>query len=747
MKLAAVGALLAVSTVTAHAETSFDEYSETVPRRPTQQLVEAACDLDIQVRGAVATFEARHRIANPGPGALASSYHFDLPRGATLTGFSLRAGAGTEQALAVSGEIPQVDAEARPVFGIDPAFVEALPPGSTSQYVLRLQPLTEEREVTITLRYSALAEIRAGALRLVIPGRPNTGKLAACRGSIRAVGGPGATVGMIRVAGAEAGTRGSASFVIDTRDVIVDADLVFAGREPVLWTQSEALPDGWSATVVTVAAPLARTTTSRPRRALFVVDGSRSMELVGRQNTTQVIRAIASALPADTMIDAIVYDRTAKRVLGAWKSNDAQTLAAIDNELTTRAAVNGSDLAGAFRLAHTAIDDGSRDTTLVIVISDGVLGDVDGQELTRALDAKASTVDVLAVVLDPATTQSPGAAALRSPVSLHGGAFVEVTVSELDTALGAVDEWLRPAWLGLALGDRLDVPPTVRAGSGFTRMMLHRGAAPKLVLTGHGASTIKIASRSAPRAPIATMVLAEPSMEGAFVTVPDPSEQELARGAKTRVRALAQYPFARDGLAFAALSTTGKLAKNRLAVVKGGGPYERIVDLFDPPEPPVLAQAPNGGPQPSAIARITLERLFRDQLQPKAYACYQRVLGTSPKLAGTVHFDFRLGRGEVTSVALVGLGEAQLDACLLDAAYQLTLPLPDFTVNADDQTIARYPLTFVLGESRPQVVLGDADSTSPLDIDAIQGGVPGKRGPVKVDSTTPLGTMRPSKTP
>jgi len=54
-------------------------------------------------------------------------------------------------------------------------------------------------------------------------------------------------------------------------------------------------------------------------------------------------------------------------------------LAAIDNELTTRAAVNGSDLAGAFRLAHTAIDDGSRDTTLVIVISDGVLGDVDGQ--------------------------------------------------------------------------------------------------------------------------------------------------------------------------------------------------------------------------------------------------------------------------------------------------------------------------------------------------------------------------------
>ena len=746
MKLAAVGAILAVSTVTARAETAFDEYSETVARRPAQQLVEAACDLDVQLRGAVATFEARHRISNPGPGALASSYHFDLPRGATLTGFSLRAGSSNEQALAIPGEITAVDADARPVFGVDPAFLEAVPEGSGSQYVLRLQPLAEEREATITLRYTALAEIRAGALRLVIPGRPSTSKLAACRGSIRAVGGPGATVGAIRVGGAEAGTRGAASFVIDTRPVVVDAELVFAAREPVLWTQTEALPDGWSATLVTVAAPPVRTTTEPLRRALFVIDGSRSMELVGRQNTAQVLRKIAAALPANTAIDAIIYDRTAKRVLGQWKPNDAQSLGTIERELTTRAAVNGSDLVGAFRIAHTAISDGSRDTTMVIVISDGVLGDVEGQELTKALDAKISNVDVLAVVLDPASTQSPGAAALRSPVNLHGGAFVEVNVSELDAALDAVEEWLRPAWLELDLAGRIAIPQTVRAGSGFTRTMLHRGNAPKLVLTGHGASVLKIAPRSAPRAPVATLVLADPAMADGFVVAPDPTELDLQRGVATRGRALAQYPYARVGLAFAALSTTGKVAKSRLAVVKGGGPYERIVDVFDPPEPMVVAQSPTTL-QPSAIARITLERLFRDQLQPKAYACYQRVLGTSPKLAGTVHFDFRMGRGEVTAVSLAGLGEAQLDACLLDAAYQLTLPLPDFTINADDQTIARYPLTFVLSESRPQVVLGDADSTSPLDIDAIQGGVPGKRGPVKVDTTSPLGTMRPSKSP
>ena len=49
---------------------------------------------------------------------------------------------------------------------------------------------------------------------------------------------------------------------------------------------------------------------------------------------------------------------------------------------------------------------------------------------------------------------------------------------------------------------------------------------------------------------------------------------------------------------------------------------------------------------------------------------------------------------------------------------------PDFTINADDQTLAHYPLTFNLADSKPTIVLGDADSTSPLDIDAIEGGVP-----------------------
>jgi hypothetical protein len=104
-----------------------------------------------------------------------------------------------------------------------------------------------------------------------------------------------------------------------------------------------------------------------------------------------------------------------------------------------------------------------------------------------------------------------------------------------------------------------------------------------------------------------------------------------------------------------------------------------------------------------------------------------------------------MGRGEITDVQLVGLGDGAVDACLLDAAYLLSPPFPDFTLNADDQTIANYPLTFNRRADQPYVVLGDADSSSPIDIDAVQGGVPGR--PVKVDAKTPLGGMKAPKSP
>ena len=65
--------------------------------------------------------------------------------------------------------------------------------------------------------------------------------------------------------------------------------------------------------------------------------------------------------------------------------------------------------------------------------------------------------------------------------------------------------------------------------------------------------------------------------------------------------------------------------------------------------------------------------------------------------------------------------------------------------NSDDRSIVNYPLTFQIHEQHPLVIPGDADSSSPLDIDAIKGGPP-PRHVTPGDTKNPLGGLRPTVT-
>ncbi len=730
MKLA-VACALAVAVATAHARGSFDEYGTTIEDRPATQLFEASCDVDVELRGAIASIIMRQRIVNPGPGELAASFELELPRGAQVTSFTMRG----QQALLVDAQSPVIEGGTS-VLGVDPAVLQR---DGGDDYRVVLQPIARDHDVMLETQFVAVAEPRSGGLQLVLPGRAAVGRLTACKGTFRASAGPGATIKKIRVGGADAGTT-RAAFTVDARDVTIVVELEVHGREPILWTQTQPLAGGWNGSLVTVLGP--RIKPPGTRRVVFVVDGSRSMDLVGRHHVVKLLHGLGAALPADAEIEAIVFDRTVTRVFGELRPANPQNLAAIEAAVAGRGASNGSDLVGAFAKAREVIE-GARGQAMVIVISDGVTGEIDGGMLTRALGAKTSSVDVHAIVLNPATTTSPGAETLRSPVNLFGGTYIEVSVDALDDALAGIDEWLRPAWLEIAipaLGDA--IPKEVRAGRGFTHLAIHRGA-PRFVMTGHGDRAFTVTARPAPMAAVGALAMANVDAS-AFTTTVDPGDDELARLAPLVERARTTHPVADAGHAFAVLTSAGRVAANRRAVVRGGGRYERVIALADPPRQRVAAASPIRIAA-SAIARPTLERLFRDQLQPRAYACYQRALGRNANLAGTATFQLRMGRGEVTEVVLGGLGDAALDACLVDAAYALTPPLPDFTVNADDQTIANYPLTFHRRADQPMIVLGDADSTSPLEIDAIHGGVP--RRPTRVDTSTPLGRLRPSKSP
>lgn len=679
--------------------TSFEEYGARVSPRAAEQLSEASCDVTVDLRGAVASVELTQRIVNTGLTELASLHRFSLPKGAAITGFAVRSDKAVPVAATAGSEL----ADSPAVLGADPAILRKV---GDDEYEIIAQPFAGE--LVLATRYAMLASPRSSALRLVVPGRVAAARLATCKGTVRVTPGPSSAVTAIRVDNATVGNRASAGFSLGTKDVTLDVELAVAGSAPVVWQQAQALGDGTTATLVTVLGPLVKAATAR--KVVVLIDTSRSMDLVGRPNVVKVLRALGGALPAGSEIEAILFDRTATRVFNDLRPATAENLAAIEAALAKRAAINGSDLVGAFAAARQVIA-GVRGQPMVVAITDGVAGELADDALTKALGSSAAAVDVHAIVLDPARTRSPGGGVLRAPVNTYGGAYVEVHADDLDDALTAIDDWLRPSWLELALGDH-EIPTELRSGAGFTTLIVRKGT-PTLVLKGHAATPFTSTGRLGPAAPIA---------------------------------ALAQ-PIVSDTQALAVLATTGRIAKNRSAMIVGGGRYDRSVAIPDPPHAaPLPPQAPPISA--SAIARITLERMFRDQLQPKAYVCYQRGLQRNTKLTGSVRYKLRMGRGEVSSVELVqGSGDALFDACLVEAAYFMTPPLPDFSVNSDDQTVANYPLTFSQRSDQPVVVLGDADSESPIDIDAVEGGVPGARRTVKPDTKTPLGGMKPPKSP
>jgi hypothetical protein len=714
-------AVLAVTSGVAHA--GWSEYGDGVPARPLEDLRET-CDLAVVIRGGIVEGELHARLENTGSAPRAAVLDLELPARAVATGLT----AGREGALPVPAPVTSDSVPRTGVIGADPALLTSLGESEHGRPLvqLRLQPIASEAAQTVSVRWTAPVEIRDGALRITLPGRGSGATH--CRGVVTVAPGPGARVERIRLDSTELAVRSSAAFSLGESDATLAAVLAFARPQPVVWTQTQQLGRGYTAQAVTIATPVARSTSAR--RALLVIDGSRSMELVGRHNNVNLVHAIGDALPAGSQVEAVIFDRKAARVLGAWQPVTSQTLATIETAVTEHAATNGSDTVAALAYAKSLVGDW-RGQTQIVLLTDGVLGELADDALANALASPASDVDLHAIVLAPGHMTAPETAPLRAAVDRYGGSLVEVATSEVDAGLASIDEWLRPAWHELALaGFAQDVPVELRAGSGIVQLDVTRRAS-KLTLTGHGERAIKIASTTAPAAAIAQLALAAPG-----------DDDESAR-AKLREHHVAVD----DSHAFAVLASGGSVATSRRKMVAGGGPYTRLVDVADATtEPSVRRASPVvfGG---SAIDRTTIELLLRQYLQPSAFVCYQKAIAHHPELAGTAKFTLEIGRGELTQATVAGVGNATFDACLLDAAYIVTPPLPNPDLNIDDRSIVSYPLTFTVREQKAFIVAGDADSASPLDIDAIKGGVPAsaRRGAIKAgDTSPPLGNLRPA---
>jgi len=671
--------LLAVSA-TAHAE-PVGEFGGGLAYRPLSQLHAGGCEYQLELRGAIVDGWLRDRIDSTGPLALGAIDELVLPRGAKLVGARLDANPATAVPTQYTAE-PANDA-----VGADPALVTALLPDENGHPRFRAIIAPFGRSTTLALHFTAIADIHGGALRFTLPA-------STCTGTVKVTPGPGATLARLRVGNVD--TKGP--FELNAADAEIVADLAY-GR-PLLWSQAEPLGDGFVARADTKIAPLAKAPGAR--RVLLLIDGSRSMELVGQPAVAQVVHAIGAALPAQAEVEAVIFDRTPSRVLGSWKPADATTLAAIDTALHAHVPGNGSDAVAALALAHNLIAD-TRGEAMVIMITDGALGTLESGALTRALDSRELAVDLHAIVLDRGhlTAQSPEP--LRLAIAHYGGSYVEVGADELTGALAEIDTWLRPS---ATVGGR-----TLLAGTGAVELTLAHAT-------------------KGTAAPIAQLVLAQ-------VDPGDDADLE-----KQLVTLTARHPWANADYAFSVLATKGKVARARRDTVAGGGPFTRMVEAPDPPFPPEVAPPRSPYVAAASIDKQILDTLFRLQLQPAAYVCYQRAIGRAT-LAGTVAFHLEISRGEVTTASVEGLGDPTFDACILDAAYRLVPPMPDPAYNSDDRSIVNYPLTFQIHEQHPLVIPGDADSSSPLDIDAIKGGPP-PRHVTPGDTKNPLGGLRPT---
>ena len=702
----------------AAAESALGEWNAGTPLRTGGQLELGTCTIGVTLHGAIAELELRQTIQNPGPGELAATYELELPPQAAMIGASFDGAAAI--GVPVNPAIERVDST--DVLGADPVFVARV--GNDAgrvRYRATVQPIRESHEIVLALRWTQTAEIHDSALHVKLLGR---GDAAPCAGTIKALPGPGATV--------SAGV--AFKWGATDEDLAIQLGL---GKAPIAWLQTAELGDGETARALTVIAPAVRADTG-PHRVLFVIDTSRSMELVGRNNVRQLVRAIMKALPQGSTIEAILFDRSAERVLGSWQPAEAAGNA-IDLGLAKHGAVNGSDLVAAFALAKTALAEPSEthSQAMVIAISDGVLGGVGSDALTKALGGRTETLDIHALILDPHGMTSPDGDALHPLVGTYGGTYVELSVDDLDRAITDVAAWLRPAWQDLTvkgLEHRTDLGPIpfeVRAGTGFVQLSLGTRVH-GVAITAHGDATTIAHASLLPAAPIAQLVLAR---------VDDNDLGTGVSGEELRAKLTHRFPSVDDEHDLAVISKVGRVAAGRRQMIAGGGPYSRMVELPDPPfPPPPIAIGPTTGG--SALDRGIVKRMLNDQLQPHAYSCYARSLGRLISLAGTATFEIELGRGEVTSVTVTGFEtNAEFHACLVDAAYGLAPPMPTPGYNLDDRSSVSYPLTFSVRDKQPAVAGSDAAMTP-----AAATPVDGQRPKLDVgDTSTPLGNVRPTK--
>lgn len=426
--------------------------------------------------------------------------------------------------------------------------------------------------------------------------------------------------------------------------------------------------------------------------ALFLVDRSRSVGAEGLRIEAAWVGAFVAALPAESRINVVLFDRTARTLFPAPRIASVEAGRDVEAALRDAVVANGTDWTAPLAQAAAQaalLDPGMR--TLIVGLTDGALPDSTTREQLAAgagaLDPSSTDLAVLAV-RPPGEMRAPEmeGSPLAALAARLGGAL-RVVPSGQEPSVAAARALLAALAAG---GDAIDL--AVADGAGGHVLPLSPSLAP-----GQGVFVFR-------RWPVvvASAVAPAPAWPGRAWRW---SGALAGRSLSAPLRPVSLPP----GVARA----LGEPSQIWLASGRGGAAF-----LHDTRRASTSAAA-----RPYDLGKDVLHNSLTLGYLPRARACYLARTVRGPddlRLEGRVRLELTIERGEIHDAAVRAstLGRPDIESCLREAAFSVEVPR---VVAHDAPTVATLNLVFrpaSRAEARPD------DSALQRRLDEVVG--PGK---------------------
>jgi hypothetical protein len=399
-----------------------------------------------------------------------------------------------------------------------------------------------------------------------------------------------------------------------------------------------------------------------PGSVLFLVDRSRSVGLPGLSAERDLVRTLIEALPPSTRFDALFFDRGTKRLFPMSRPATREAIGTFEGEMVPDRMQNGTDLPGALReagalLRREATTFGPR--ALLVLVTDGALGDEDGAALDRALGsglggsvgntpgsptASSPGLDVAlaALTIRAVDDESAGVRArdaLRVLAAARGGVARELRASEIGDAVpAALADLQQGGDLGairlVADGVERRISESLTPGGLLAGVVPWKGRPPhsvriEAVARGHRITVTPVPSR-----------VATEWLRPWVVSPPAPASTNPTRLLSLPSLVALVEPVLRSAATTAAASEAG---------VKG------------------------------SMDRMVIRNVLSLAYMPRARACYLNRTAATPALrdlTGKVRLAIELARGEVGGVKIESstLGNLEIERCLQESAFEIEVP-------------------------------------------------------------------------